>query len=66
MAITRRDSRSRVGILWFDNEPEADEYAATLSVKYGSEAIANANLGIIQVGRDRAFDLPGEYAVVTP
>lgn len=71
MAITRRDSRGRIGIVWFDNEPEAAKFALDLLNDEGQAgAVFNANLGIAQCGRDPAFDRHGpdgcEYAVVTP
>ena len=59
----RSESRCRIGIDWYDDEDEA-----TLA---GEEAKRSpgawqANIGVTQVGRDMAFDRPGEYAVVTP
>lgn len=61
--IVRRESRSRVGITWYDNEAEAIEAGERARREPGAAA---ANIGIVQVGRDRGFDRPGEYAVVTP
>jgi hypothetical protein len=72
MTRTRTESRSRVGIQWFDNEAEANDVAAHLAETYGEESIADANIGFIQVGRDPALDRRDEhgaaieFAVVTP
>lgn len=63
-----RESRSRVGIVWYHREADAqlisDYYARH------PEWCQSANLGIVQVGRDRAFDKVVDgmqlYAVVTP
>lgn len=63
MPIVRTESRSRVAIDWYDDEDEAD--AAGQAVKK-SPGLEGANLGTVQVGRDRSFDRPGQYAVVTP
>ena len=65
VAIVHRESRSRIGIIWFDNEEEAKIYARDMP-GFRPEAIAEANLGIQQCGRDPGFDRPGMYAVVTP
>lgn len=59
----RHESRSRVGIDWYDNEAEAVEAGKVARKLPGAE---QASLGMVQVGRDKAFDRPGEYAVVTP
>jgi hypothetical protein len=72
MAVVKTESRNRIGVTWFDNEDEADEYALQLVTLYPQDAIAQANIGFAQCGRDRAFDLKDEegnrtaFAVVTP
>ena len=72
MTITRTDSRNRVGIVWFDNEAEADKYAARMLITEHPDVIAAANVGFAQCGRDRGFDVKDasgvvvEFAVVTP
>lgn len=64
------ESRSRVGISWFATE--ADALAATDYWRQPQFAgsVADANIGIVQVGRCSAFDrtVDGQrlYAVVTP
>lgn len=63
MALVRSESRSRVGIDWYDNEAEADEAGRRAQA---SPAAADANIGVVQVGRATGYDQPGEYAVVTP
>lgn len=67
MARIGYSSRCRIAIEWYDNEAEADERAR--SVLRG-EGIADANIGIVQCGRDKGFDrtVDGQwqYAVVTP
>lgn len=70
MPIVRQDSRSRVGINWYDDEAEAVAVAQTLHTQYDRETIQQANMGFIQVGRDRSFDTVVDgrpaYAVVVP
>lgn len=72
MALVKHESRSRVGVDWYDNEAEADAAADALEDVYGAQAIADASIGFVQVGRDPVFDLKDEsgdkvaFAVVTP
>jgi len=66
MPIVRRESRNRVGVVWFDNEAEADKHDRELPLIYGPDALLDASIGFIQTGRDKGLDRPGEYAVVTP
>lgn len=72
MAIVRRESRNRIGIIWFDSEQEATDFAARLSEEYGQDTIIDANIGFAQCGRDPVFDRKDEngksieFAVVTP
>lgn len=67
MAVVREESRCRIGIVWYDNEAEADALAAELA---GYDGPANA--GYVQVGRATSFDVKGpggvttEFAVVIP
>lgn len=63
MPVVRRESRSRIGIVWYDDEAEAKAAGEAARREPGADA---ANIGIAQVGRDPGFDRPGEYAVVTP
>ena len=64
------DSRSRVGINWYDSEAEADAAAARLREPDMAQSVADANIGMIQCGRatyfDREVDGVQGYAVVTP
>jgi hypothetical protein len=64
--IVRRESRNRVGVVWLDSEDAATEFERQMFATYPASSIEAANLGIVQVGRDKAFDQPGEFAVVTP
>ena len=72
MPIVRRDSRSRFGIHWYDDEAEATAAAARIPQDYPAASIASANLGITQVGRDPGRDIrhengkATEFAVVVP
>lgn len=72
MAITRTESRNRVGITWYETEAEAQEAAIKMFATYPPESIEAANAGYVQCGRDRAFDIKDddgntvEFAVVTP
>lgn len=73
MPIIKSESRNRIGIDWYDTEAEAEEKAAImLDNPDWADAIAAANIGFAQCGRDRAFDLKDAdgtrygYAVVTP
>jgi hypothetical protein len=63
MPIVRSESRCRIGIVWYDNEAEAKTAGDAARLDPGAEAV---NIGYVQVGRDKAFDRPGEYAVVIP
>ena len=71
MPIVKRDSRCRVGVLWFDSEPEADAYWQQLKTDPAQwQSIADANIGYVQCGRSRFHDTEVDgkpaYAVVTP
>lgn len=73
MAFVKSESRCRVGISWYDNEAEAVAVAEQMMASPGlARAIADANVGYVQCGRDPAFDLKDEggnrvaFAVVTP
>jgi hypothetical protein len=69
MARVKTESRSRVAIEWYDSEDEADSRSAEV-LAGDRQALAQANIGFVQCGRDSAFDMDvnGEpaYAVVTP
>lgn len=75
MALVARDSRSRVGIEWYDSEQEADQVAAAqhqrmLVEPWFAQAVRDANIGFVQCGRrpalDREVDGQQQFAVVTP
>lgn len=70
MAKVATDSRSRVAIDWYDDEAEAEGAAARLRKPDMAQAVAEANIGVVQCGRDPGFDKVVEgvqwYAVVTP
>lgn len=72
MAIVKTESRNRIGIVWYDDETEAQEAADKMFETYPAQSIADANIGYAQCGRDTGFDLKDEsgakvaFAVVTP
>ena len=67
MARVAYESRNRVAIEWYDDEVEAQKRSRAVREGPG---VDKANIGMVQVGRDRVFDrrVDGEwqYAVVTP
>jgi len=67
MAQVASESRNRVGIVWYDDEDEANDMAV---IAVNDPAAGDANFGIVQVGRDPGFDkeIDGKmaYAVVIP
>jgi len=66
MAVIRSESRSRIGIDWYDNEEEAEQ-AALVAKDRGLDMQARGyDFGYMAIGRCTAFDAPGEFAVVTP
>lgn len=70
MSKVKTESRSRIGIDWYDDEVEALEAAERLRAPEMAQSVANANIGYVQCGRDPVFDrvIDGVqcYAVVTP
>lgn len=73
MGLVRSESRSRIGIDWYDTEAEAEAASEKmLNNPRLAGSIADANIGFAQCGRDRGFDLKDAdgnrivFAVVTP
>lgn len=67
MTLVDTESRSRVGIDWYDDELEAEVAGRRAQADPGA---VEASIGYIQVGRDRGLDRTvngqRQYAVVVP
>lgn len=70
MALVGQESRSRIGIEWWETEEEALERAFIVLKRNDPETLAAANVGYVQCGRaswlDREVNGVKQYAVVTP